>query len=665
MGTPQHALHRTVLVVDVSGFSRRSRNRQEEVRRGLYEALETAFDECGLDWSATHHEDRGDGVLVLIPPSVPKSRVVRTLPHALAGELRRHNASRAEDARIRLRVAVTAGEVRHDAHGVVGDEVNLAFRLLESAPLREALDRTPGVVALMVSRRFFEDVVRDDPATDPDAYRRVEVVVKEFRGAAWVTAPGGGAPAPSPRRRTSHRRKRGRPKRAVPALVVLVLALTTTDAFAAVPVEVPPCPAPVQLNVLTSAEKERVITSLAVDFEKGSREFTPHGCKGVGVQVTTGTSAREAADALSRGWQDGDHVGQGTEPHVWLPDASFEVDDVDRALDPGARIALDRRASVARSPVVLGASAALAERIEEDDREFRWQGVAQVALAAPDTSSGAGLAAAAALAHAELGTLRLDAGDVPLRLRGTTRRVTDAPPCAGDVALVASEKTVADDEDCRLLYPRGAGVVLDHPFVVVERTDLPTNERRRRVVRRFEEHLRSDGAQAAMRRAGFRDANGTPGLVGDPRSRPPAEVVGVPDGQALRRAWEAAARPAVVALAADEAGAGLVASLEGLLTPRDRLVRLPLTAGVLEEAVRAGARVAVLAAAGPVPPAERGTSGPLRVVAVGLAEGACAPATALAGAARAHGGPCEEVAGREGPQIALEGVARGIWGGQT
>lgn len=661
MGTPQHALHRTVLAVDVSGFSRRTRNRQEEVRRGLYDALETAFAESGLDWSATHHEDRGDGALVLIPPSVPKSRVVGALLYALAGELRRYNATRAEDARIRLRISVTAGEVQHDAHGVVGDEVNLAFRLLDSAPLREALERAPGVFALIVSRRFFEDVIRDDPAADPDAYRRVEVGVKEFRGQAWLRAPDGGPPPGPPRPRTRHRRKRGRPGRPAAVLVLALLAATATHAFAAAPVEAPPCATPVQLNVLTSAEKEQVITGVAVEFEKESREFTPHGCKGVSVQVTTGGSAREAADALSRGWQEADHVPQGTEPHVWLPDASFEVAGVLGALEEGARLRLDHRASIARSTVVLGASAELAERVEEDDREFPWPSVAQARLVEPDASSGAGLAAVAALARAELGGAALDAPDAPLRLRGAARRTTDAPPCRGDVVLVASEKVVADHEDCRLLYPRGAGVALDHPFVVVERTDLPPNERRRRVVERFEEHLRSDEAQAAMRRAGFRAANGTPGLVGDPRSRVPGEEVEVPDGEALYRAWEAASRPVSVALAVDEAGAGVVAALERLLTPRDRLVRLPPASGVLEDAVRAGAKVAVLVSAGPIPPVDPGTSGPVRVVAVGLAEGSCAPTTALYAAAKAHGGTCEETS----PQDALEAVARGVWGGTT
>ncbi|MBY8850661.1 hypothetical protein K7G98_20555, partial [Saccharothrix sp. MB29] len=253
MGTPTHPLHRTVLAVDVSSFGRRAVNGQGETRRGLYAALVGAFDVCGLDFAATHHEDRGDGVLVLIPPDVAKSRLVRLLPEALAGELRRHNATHHESASIRLRVAITAGEVQHDAHGVVGDDVNLAFRLLDSEPLRRALERTDDVLVLIVSRRFHEDVVRDDPAVPAGAFQRVEVGVKEVRDHAWLRATGPVA-APGPRHRSRHRRPRSGPRSTALGLVAVLLGIAVTDASAADPPAVPPCPAPVQLVVLTSRD---------------------------------------------------------------------------------------------------------------------------------------------------------------------------------------------------------------------------------------------------------------------------------------------------------------------------------------------------------------------------------------------------------------------------
>ncbi|MGM1059293.1 substrate-binding domain-containing protein [Saccharothrix sp. Mg75] len=669
MGTPQHALHRTVLAVDVSSFGRRASNGQGETRRGLYAALVGAFDACGLDFAATHHEDRGDGVLVLIPPDVAKSRLVRLLPEALAGELRRHNATHHEDASIRLRVAITAGEVRHDEHGVVGGDVNLAFRLLDAEPLRRALERTDDVLALILSRRFHEDVVRDDPAVPAGSFRRVEVRVKEVRDHAWLRVTGPvAAPvaAPGSRHRSRHRRRRPTPRRAAAGLVAVLLGIAVTDASAAAPPVVPPCPAPVQLVVLTSRDKEPAVTNTAVEFEEQSRGFTERGCKGASVQVTTGSSAHGAAAALAGGWEGGqDLTEQGAQPHVWLPDASFEVDRVLAALErsPDVRVRLDRRPPIARSPVVVGASPELAERIGEGDRDVRWSAVDRVA--APDASEGAGVAAVAALVHGRLGGVPPTAPGAALALRGLVRRgAAGTPPCTGDVVLVAPEQEVAGTRGCRLLYPGGGLVVLDHPFVAVRWAALPENPRRQRVVDLFEAHLRDDGAQAAFRREGFRDANGAPGLVGEPRPGPPPDVVEVGDGEALRRAWAAAVAPVAVAVVSDGSpdAVAFAASLEGLLGPGDRLDAVAPGPGSLEEAVRREAGAVVLLAASPAPRQAPGTSAPVRVVAVGFGDGACDVSTALYAAAKAHDGDCAEVDASADPQSALETVARGIWG---
>ncbi|MDQ2585828.1 substrate-binding domain-containing protein [Saccharothrix yanglingensis] len=665
MGTPTHPLHRTVLAVDVSSFGRRAVNGQGETRRGLYAALVGAFDVCGLDFAATHHEDRGDGVLVLIPPDVAKSRLVRLLPEALAGELRRHNATHHESASIRLRVAITAGEVQHDAHGVVGDDVNLAFRLLDSQPLRRALERTDDVLVLIVSRRFHEDVVRDDPAVPAGAFQRVEVGVKEVRDHAWLRATGPVA-APGPRHRSRHRRTRSGPRSTALGLVAVLLGIAVTDASAADPPAVPPCPAPVQLVVLTSRDKEPVVTRTAVEFEEESRGFTERGCKGASVQVTTGSSAHGAAAALGGGWEGAqDLTEQGAQPHVWLPDSSFEVERVRTALDrdPHVHVRLDPRPSIARSPVVVGASPELAERIGEVDGDVRWSAVDR--FATPDVSEGAGVAVVAALVDGQRGGVHPVAPGAALALRDLVRRgTTTAPPCTGDVALVAPEQEVATTRGCRLLYPTGGLVVLDHPFVAVEWTALPENPRRRRVVDLFEAHLRDGGSQGAIRREGFRDMNGAPGLVGEPRTGPPSEVVGVDDGEALRRAWEAAVAPGVVAVVSDGSpdAVAFTASLEGLLGPRDRVVAVAPGPGSLEEAVRRDADAVVLLASSPVPQQAPGTSAPVRVVAVGFGDGSCAVSTALYAAVKAHDGECAEVDAGSGPQGALETVARGIWG---
>ena len=192
MTHPRPAVHRTLVVVDVEGFGdrRRTNPHQLAVRDGLWQALARAFDDAGIRWAGCRREDRGDGVLILARAEVPKGRFTESLPGALVTALEEHNGARCAEERIRLRMAVHAGEVSYDRHGVAGAAVNLAFRLVEAGPLRAALAGSPGVLAVITSSWFFEEVVRHSPASDPASYRPVRVAVKETSTVGWVCLPG-------------------------------------------------------------------------------------------------------------------------------------------------------------------------------------------------------------------------------------------------------------------------------------------------------------------------------------------------------------------------------------------------------------------------------------------------------------------------------------------
>lgn len=189
------AVHRTILVVDVEGFAdhRRSNLDQVAVRAGLYRAMQKAFHTAGISWTDCDHEDRGDGVLVLARADVPKSLFVDALPNALVEALHAHNGTYRVEARIRLRMALHAGEINYDPHGVTAAAVNLAFRLLEADPLKAALGHSSGVLAMITSSWFFDEVVRHSRACNPAAYRPVSVAVKETTTTGWIHLPGGPA----------------------------------------------------------------------------------------------------------------------------------------------------------------------------------------------------------------------------------------------------------------------------------------------------------------------------------------------------------------------------------------------------------------------------------------------------------------------------------------
>ena len=185
------AVHRAIVCVDVEGFGDRRRTNPDQVvaRDGLYCALSQAFARSGMYWEDCYHEDRGDGALILIPPDVPKSLLVTDVPRELAAALSEHNQAHDRQERIRLRMAVHAGEIHHDAHGVAGTAINVAFRLLEAASLKRALAGSSGVLVVIASRWFFEEVIRHTPASGPASYRRVPIVVKETHDSAWICRP--------------------------------------------------------------------------------------------------------------------------------------------------------------------------------------------------------------------------------------------------------------------------------------------------------------------------------------------------------------------------------------------------------------------------------------------------------------------------------------------
>ncbi|MFI0486189.1 FxSxx-COOH system tetratricopeptide repeat protein [Actinomadura sp. 9N215] len=198
MSLPPAALHRAIVAVDVAGFGDRRRTNPDRVRArdGLYRALRRSFTRSALPWDTSHREDRGDGALVLVSPEVPKVRLSGSLPQALADALDDHNTASPPAQRIGLRMALHAGEVHHDTHGVAGACVNDAFRLLEAPAVKDVLAGSRAPLVLVVSEWFFEEVVRHDPGSRPDAFRQVRVELKETSTTARVRVVEPGEPLP-------------------------------------------------------------------------------------------------------------------------------------------------------------------------------------------------------------------------------------------------------------------------------------------------------------------------------------------------------------------------------------------------------------------------------------------------------------------------------------
>jgi hypothetical protein len=185
----KHALHCTITSVDIAAFGDYCRDDEVRifVRSALYETLSGAFDDAGVGWRRSYHEDRGDGILAVVGPHVPASLILDPLVLSLRARLRHHNKLSSDVAKIRLRMAVHAGPVLFDPGGVVGHAVIHLSRLLDAPALKRALSESAADLALVASDNLYDTVIRHGGGLiDPKTYRRVDIVHKETRTQAWL-----------------------------------------------------------------------------------------------------------------------------------------------------------------------------------------------------------------------------------------------------------------------------------------------------------------------------------------------------------------------------------------------------------------------------------------------------------------------------------------------
>jgi hypothetical protein len=157
--------YRLIVAVDLEGSTRRTNPVKGELRRVMYDLLDQALQAAGIE--PGHLEDmadRGDGVLILIRPhdDVPKTALLGRLIPVLTGLLAQHNAAIAQpELELRMRAVVHAGEVHGDGRGFYGDDLDVAFRLLNAPAAKRALrEATSSPLVLVISEEIFTGVVR-------------------------------------------------------------------------------------------------------------------------------------------------------------------------------------------------------------------------------------------------------------------------------------------------------------------------------------------------------------------------------------------------------------------------------------------------------------------------------------------------------------------------
>lgn len=180
--------HRSFVVIDMLSSSRWDNLAALRARAALGRLVRDAFRSAGIRWRKLAVEDRGDGMIVLIPSSVSKVDILDPFIPNLAAGLRSYNSVIDPSQRIRLRVAIHAGEVIPAFPGWVGTDLNLACRLVDGDPLYLELARCPTIdLILVVSTLIYDGLIRHGYRTiNPADYTLVRIMVKDIDALAWL-----------------------------------------------------------------------------------------------------------------------------------------------------------------------------------------------------------------------------------------------------------------------------------------------------------------------------------------------------------------------------------------------------------------------------------------------------------------------------------------------
>ncbi|HEU5392095.1 MAG TPA: FxSxx-COOH system tetratricopeptide repeat protein [Streptosporangiaceae bacterium] len=193
-------LNCAIVFTDVAGFSSPLRNDSDRdvVRVVLYDTLRAAFEASAVPWAACYHEDRGDGAVIVVPPTVSTQRVVDPLAAELADRLRQYNRRASEVVRIQLRVALHVGPVGKDREGLTGQAVITTARILDAPVIKARMAAEQADLTFAVSDYVYEHVVRScGGRVDPVLFEHMECQVKESHVSAWVRL-AGPVPGPAP-----------------------------------------------------------------------------------------------------------------------------------------------------------------------------------------------------------------------------------------------------------------------------------------------------------------------------------------------------------------------------------------------------------------------------------------------------------------------------------
>jgi hypothetical protein len=186
-------VNQSIFLVDIENFSTRPQAVQAVLHDRLYAVLSFALRKARIEESACRLQDRGDGVLMLLPPTISTAVLLREVMRGLQDALAAHQGTYREDHAMRLRVGLHYGAVNLDGERWTSDAINDLAGLVDAGAVRRVLATAERAhMVLVVSEHVHTSVVIGrHPGIDPAAYLPFDFVTKHGQARrGWVTVPG-------------------------------------------------------------------------------------------------------------------------------------------------------------------------------------------------------------------------------------------------------------------------------------------------------------------------------------------------------------------------------------------------------------------------------------------------------------------------------------------
>ncbi|UBU11487.1 nucleotidyl cyclase domain-containing protein [Nonomuraea gerenzanensis] len=183
---------RLLLTADIVGYSAGGPPRQATDQAVFRDLLAQAAEVARLDHDRWDIQESGDGVFAVLPSLDAEPRLVGDFVRNLHQRLREKNATRDDGPPMRLRLSAHTGPLAAGANGYIGKTPIVAGRLVDAAPVRTAIATVRDAqLALIVSDEIYQSSVATRlSGWRPEEFREVSVVVKKYRGTAWLIVPG-------------------------------------------------------------------------------------------------------------------------------------------------------------------------------------------------------------------------------------------------------------------------------------------------------------------------------------------------------------------------------------------------------------------------------------------------------------------------------------------